>query len=119
MFEKNKEIDNYIMNFSDAVQDKLNEMRSLIIESAPDAKETISWNMPAYKLNGVLVYFAAFKKHISLFPTGADLEPFEEELLDYKRSKGTIQFPLNEPLPQDLIKRIVKHRVKQNLERIL
>ncbi|HEY6955575.1 MAG TPA: DUF1801 domain-containing protein, partial [Flavisolibacter sp.] len=85
-------------------------------EAAPTAEETISYGMPAYKLNGVLVYFGGFKNHCSFFPGGnALIEEFREDLKAYKTSKGTIQFPLNEPVPVGLIKRMVKAKVKKNL----
>ena len=118
MFLKSKEVDNYIDGFDENIQLKLNEIRNLIIETTPLSKEIISYNMPAYKGRGIIVYFAAFKNHISIFPTSSGVEAFEEELKEYKHSKGTIQFPVSKPLPIDLIRRIVLFRVKEDLEKI-
>ena len=117
MFLKSKEVDNYINGFDENIQLKLNEIRNLIIETTPLSKEIISYNMPAYKGKGIIVYFAAFKNHISLFPTSSGVEAFEEELKEYKHSKGTIQFPISKPLPIDLIKRIVEFRLKEDREK--
>lgn len=114
MFLKSKEVDNYINGFDENIQLKLNEIRSLIIETCPLSKELISYNMPAYKGKGIIVYFAAFKNHISIFPTTSGVEAFEEELKPYKHSKGTIQFPISKPLPIDLIRRIIEFRLKED-----
>jgi uncharacterized protein YdhG (YjbR/CyaY superfamily) len=92
----------------------LKKLRKSIREAAPDAEEKISYRMPAYALNGPLVYFAAFKDHISLFPTGSPMEGFPEDLSEYRTAKGTLQFPLDKPMPYDLISRIVKFRVAEN-----
>ena len=89
-------------------------MRAIIREEAPEAQELISYGMPGYKLNGPLVYIAAFKKHVSLFPAGK-VADFEDQLGGYKTSKGTIQFPLGQPLPEELIRSLVRGRVAQNL----
>jgi uncharacterized protein YdhG (YjbR/CyaY superfamily) len=107
--------DEYIAQFPPEIQAKLQEMRATIKAAAPDAKEKISYGMPAFDQNGVLVYFAAFKDHLSFFPTGSGRAAFGEELNKYPGGKGTIQLPLNEPLPLDLITRIVKFRVSENL----
>jgi len=112
-----KTIDEYIATFPEAVQGILQELRRVIGESAPEATETISYQMPTFKLNGNLVHFAAFKNHISLFPTPSATEAFKEKLAKYKTSKGTIQFPLNEPIPFELVREIVKFRVKENLSK--
>lgn len=109
-----KSIDEYIAAFSPDIQTRLQQLRIAVHEAAPEAEETISYQMPAFRQNGVLVYFAAFKNHIGFFPTAAGIEAFKDKLSTYKTSKGTIQFPLNQPLPLDLIKEIVKTRVKQN-----
>jgi uncharacterized protein YdhG (YjbR/CyaY superfamily) len=106
-------IDEYIAAQPKEVQPLLQKIRATINESAPQAKETISYQMPAFKQNGILVYFAAFKDHISFFPTGSAVEAFKDRLSAYKTSKGTIQLPLDEPLPLDLIKEIVLFRVKE------
>ncbi|MCL2802916.1 MAG: DUF1801 domain-containing protein [Micrococcales bacterium] len=107
-------VDAYIAGFEPAVRAKLEQMRQLVRRAAPGASERISYNMPAYFGRGVLVYFGAFKGHISLFPTGEGVAAFGGELaaLGLKTSKGTIQLPLDQPLPKDLIKRIVQHRVQ-------
>jgi uncharacterized protein YdhG (YjbR/CyaY superfamily) len=110
-------VEEYIAEFPEDIQAILLKFRELIKEYAPQADERISYRMPGYYLNGPLVYFAAFKKHIGLFPTAADLGPLEAEVSGYKRSKGTIQLPLDRPMPYDLVARIVQYRVAQNLER--
>ena len=110
-----RDIDEYIAAFPKNIQGLLQQMRHAIREAAPQAQEAISYQMPAFKQNGTLVYFAAFKNHLSLFPTGSGVEAFKEKLTKYNTSKGTIQFPLDEPLSLDLIKEIVRFKVKQNL----
>jgi uncharacterized protein YdhG (YjbR/CyaY superfamily) len=86
----------------------------VIKESAPEAQEKISYGMPAFHQNGSLVWFAAHKRHIGFYPTGSGIEAFQEELAGYKVSKGTLQFPLDQPMPYDLIRKIVKYRVEEN-----
>jgi len=110
-----KTIDEYIATFPENVQIILEELRQAIRESAPEAEEVISYQMPAFKLNGILVYFAAFKDHIGFYPTSSPMEAFKEEVSGYEISKGTIRFPINKPVPFDLVKKIVRYRVKQNL----
>ena len=90
-------------------------MRQTIREAAPEAIETISYQMPTFKLNGNLVHFAAFKNHIGFYPTPSGIEQFKKELSPYKGSKGAVQFPLDKPAPFDLVKKIVIFRVKENL----
>lgn len=108
-------IDEYISIFPPDVQQILEKLRKVIQDSAPNAHETISYGIPAFKLNGDLVYFAAFKKHIGFYPRGPSaIEVFKDELSGYEQSKGTIRFPLDQPIPFDLVKRIVKFRVQQN-----
>ncbi len=109
-----KNIDEYIAFFPANVQANLTDLRRAIHEAAPKAEETISYQMPAFKQNGILVYFAAFKDHIGFFPTASGVEAFKPKLSAYKTSKGTIQFPLDKPMPLDLVKEIVRFRVKQN-----
>jgi uncharacterized protein YdhG (YjbR/CyaY superfamily) len=111
-----KSIDEYIATFPLDIQTLLQQLRAVIHEAAPQAEETISYQMPAFRQNGVLVYFAAFKNQIGFFPTAAGIEALKDKLSGYKTSKGTIQFPLDQPLPLDLIKEIVRARVKQNKE---
>ncbi len=108
-----KTIDEYIASFPQDVQIILQQVRQAVREAAPKAEETISYQMPAYRQNGILVYFAAFKHHIGFFPTSLGVEAFKDQLKTYKTSKGTIQFPLNQSMPLELIKEIVRFRVKQ------
>jgi uncharacterized protein YdhG (YjbR/CyaY superfamily) len=114
-----KSIDDYISGFPVEVQDLLQQVRLKIKELAPRAEETISYGIPTFKLNGNLVHFAAFKNHIGLYPTPSGLEEFEKELSPYKQGKGSVQFPLDKPLPLDLIAKIVAYRVRKNTEKKL
>lgn len=109
-----KTVDEYIASFPENIREGLILMRETIVKAAPNAKEVISYKMPAYKLNGMLVYFAAFKDHYSLFAMPKANDVFKDRLKPYKQSKGTIQFPFGEPLPTDLISEIVKYRVIEN-----
>jgi uncharacterized protein YdhG (YjbR/CyaY superfamily) len=109
--------DEYIEGFPLHVQQVLQELRHTIRKAAPDAEERISYQMPAFFLNGVLVYFAAYKKHIGFYPTASGIAKFREELSAYKSSKGAVQFSIDKPLPLELITRIVKLRLKENLEK--
>ena len=117
--EKNthKNIDDYIAGFPQEIQVKLQKIRETIQVAAPDAVEKISYQMPTFALEGNLVHFAAFKHHIGFYPAPRGIEAFEEELSAYKGGKGSVQFPLEEPIPYDLISRIVAFRVKDNLEK--
>jgi len=109
------EVDKYIAKFPDKIHDLLIQMRNIIKEAAPDAVEGISYGMPGYKLNKKpLVYFAGYKKHIGFYATPSGHEAFVEELSKYKQGKGSVQFPIDQALPLDLIKRIVAFRVKEN-----
>lgn len=117
MNTKPKNFKEYIADFPLETQQLLFQLYTTIKASAPEAIEVISYSMPAFKLNGILVYFAAYKNHIGFYPTGSGIEAFKEEIKDYKTSKGTLQFPLNKPLPIDLITRIVKFRVNENLQK--
>ncbi|HEY3369620.1 MAG TPA: DUF1801 domain-containing protein [Prolixibacteraceae bacterium] len=114
---KAKDMDEYIAGFPTEVQLMLEELRATIRMAAPEAQETISYQMPAFSFHGILVYFAAFKNHIGFYPTGSGIEHFKKEVSAYKGSKGTVRFPLDRPLPLDLISQIVKFRVQQNLEK--
>ena len=109
-------IDEYIATFPKQIQHILQELRRVIRESAPQAKEAISYQIPTFKLNGNLVHFAAFKDHIGFFPTSSGVAAFRKELLEYETSTGTIRFPLDKPMPFDLIRKIVKYRVSENLQ---
>ena len=116
--QKPATIDAYIAAFPPEIQAILEEIRQTIRTEAPDAVEAISYAIPTFKLNGRnLVHFAAFKNHISFFPTGSGVEAFQKELAAYKVSKGTIQFPMGQPVPLDLIRRITAYRVKAEMER--
>lgn len=113
-------IDKYIEKFPKDIQKILEKVRKTVRKSAPKAEETISYGIPTFDLNGKhLVHFAAFKKHIGFYPTPAGIEQFQKELSVYKGAKGSVQFPLDKPVPFDLISRIVKFRAKENLERTL
>lgn len=111
-----KTIDNYIASFPSDVQEILEKVRMTIRKAAPDAEETISYLMPAFKLKGNLVYFAAFKKHIGLFPPVTGDEKLRREASVYAGPKGNLRFPLDKPIPYALISKIVKLRVKENIE---
>jgi uncharacterized protein YdhG (YjbR/CyaY superfamily) len=111
-----KSVEEYISTFPKDIQLLLNKVRTTISETAPEAIESISYGMPAYKTNGKpLVYFAGFKKHIGFYATPTGHEQFSEELSNFKQGKGSVQFPLDKPIPFDLIKRIVEFRLKKNL----
>lgn len=112
--KKIETIEEYIEACPQENREILYKLRSTIKEAAPDAKEKISWQMPTYSLNGDLVYFGAFKKHIGFFPTASGVEAFKEELKGYKTFKGTIHFLYSEPLPCELIKKIVSFRSEEN-----
>ncbi|HEY6142641.1 MAG TPA: DUF1801 domain-containing protein [Flavobacterium sp.] len=112
-----KDIDDYISVQTPEVQILLEQMRQTIKKAAPDAEEVISYKMPAFKYHGMVVYFAAYKKHIGFYATPTGHTEFKEELSVYKQGKGSVQFPLTEPLPLDLISRIVKFRVNENLKK--
>jgi uncharacterized protein YdhG (YjbR/CyaY superfamily) len=108
-------IDEYLANFPKETQDILEKIRSTIKKVVPNAEETISYGIPTFKLNGVyLVYFAGYKNHIGFYATPTGHEEFKEALSIYKQGKGSVQFPLDKPIPFDLIERIVKFRVKEN-----
>jgi uncharacterized protein YdhG (YjbR/CyaY superfamily) len=110
-------IDEYIANFPKDVQLVLEKLRATIRKAAPDAEETINYQIPTFTLKGNLVHFAAFKTHIGFYPTPTGMEKFKSELSAYEGAKGSVKFPLNKPIPYGLIGRIVKFRVKENLER--
>jgi len=110
-----KDIDGYISQFPADTQAILRKVRATIRKAAPDAKETISYQMPAFKQHGILVYFAAWKKHIGLYPPISGDKALEKAVARYAGPKGNLQFPLDEPIPYGLIERLVKLRVKQDL----
>jgi uncharacterized protein YdhG (YjbR/CyaY superfamily) len=114
--KKPKDVDDYISGFPKETQKLLAEVRTTIKEVAPKAEEVISYMMPGYKLNGMLVWFAGFKNHIGFYPRGSSaIKAFEKELAGYKTSKGAVQFPKDKPMPLALIKKMVKYRVKENV----
>ena len=115
--EKAKNVGEYIAGFPPDVREILETIRTTIKTAAPDAEESISYGMPAYKLNGPLVYFAAYKNHIGFYATPTGHAAFSEELSKYKQGKGSVQFPLDEPAPLDLISRIVQFRAEENLKK--
>ena len=108
-------LDTYIAQFPDDVQARLQKLRTTILKLAPGATEAMSYQIPTFKLNGTLVHFAAFKKHIGFYPGAAGIAAFQDELAGYKSAKGSVQFPLDQALPLDLVKKIVKFLVAQNL----
>jgi uncharacterized protein YdhG (YjbR/CyaY superfamily) len=110
-------VDDYISQYPEEVQDILVKIRAVIKESAPEAVERISYRMPAFFLNGPLVYFGAFEHHIGFYPTNSGISAFKNELSGYKWSKGAVQFPLDKPVPYDLISKIVRFRVTENLQK--
>lgn len=115
---KPENIDQYIANFPIETQKLLQQIRETIHKTVPEAKEVISYGMPAFKQNTVLVYFAGYAKHIGFYPTGSGIEAFKEEFAQYKWSKGAVQFPLDKPLPLDLITRITKFKAERDLEKV-
>jgi len=110
-------IDEYIGQYPPEVQEKLVKMRAVIKEAAPGAVEKISYQMPTFYLNGNLVHFAAFEHHLGFYPTPSGIEHFKDEISAYKSSKGAVQFPLDQPIPYELVGRIVKFRVEENLKK--
>jgi len=108
-----KDIDEYIANFPADVRAILQKIRKTIKRAAPGAKETINYQMPTFTLNGNLVHFAAFERHIGFYPTPSGIEKFKKELDAFKNAKGSVQFPLDQPIPYELIGRITEFRVKE------
>ena len=115
--KKYTSVDEYIEDAPENVREELISLRKLIKKTAPDADESISYGMPGYKLNGPLVYFAAWKDHFSLYPTSAEVEEELPELSKFRTGKGTLQFPADKPLPMDLIEKLVRLRIRQNSEK--
>lgn len=107
-------ITEHINSFPPETQKALNAVRKVIREAAPEAEETINYGIPTFKLNGNLVHFAGYKNHVGFYPGADGIAKFQKEISAYKSAKGSVQFPLNEPMPLDLIRRIVQHRVEQN-----
>jgi uncharacterized protein YdhG (YjbR/CyaY superfamily) len=113
--KKPKDVDEYISAFPKETQKLLEQIRAIIKQSAPQAAEVISYSMPGYKLNGMLLWFAGYKNHIGLYPMPSAVEAFKKELSIYRCAKSTVQFSLDKPLPAGLITKIVKFRVAENL----
>lgn len=112
-----KDIDEYIASFSGETRSKLEDIRKAVKEVAPEATEKISYGIPTLYLNGNLVHFGGFKDHVSFFPTSYGVAAFKKELSNYETTKGTIKFPLDKPLPLDLIQKITQACVKRNLSK--
>jgi len=110
-------IDEYIAQFPAEIRDILQKLRQVVREEAPQAEEAIRYRIPTFRLNGNLVHFAAFRDHVSFFPTSSGVAAFREELAGYETSKGTIRFPLDRPIPYDLVRRIVRFRVAETLKK--
>ena len=111
-------VEEYLRQFEGVCRDRLSQVRQIILKEAPDAVESISYGMPAYKTFGKpLVYVAGYAKHIGLYATPSGHAAFEVELASYKQGKGSVQFPHNQPLPEDLIRRIVAFRTQENIDR--
>src|SRR5580765_6778675 len=110
-------IDEYIEQFPANIQAILQKLRATIKKTAPAAEELISYQMPAFKYHGMLVYFAGYKNHIGFYPTSSPMKVFKKELAGYKTSKGAIQFPIEKAIPSTLVRNIVKFRIKENLEK--
>jgi uncharacterized protein YdhG (YjbR/CyaY superfamily) len=110
-------VDDYFADLPAPVRARMDELRATIRRAAPQAEETISYKMPAFTFHGILVYYAAFKNHIGFYPRVSGLKAFEKDLAGYKTAKGSVQFPLDRPLPLDIITNIVKFRVNENRDR--
>ena len=110
-------IDEYILQFPTEIQEILKMFRKIIKESAPEAEEKISYQMPTFALHGNLVHFAAHKNHIGFYPTPSGIDAFKHELSEYKGAKGSVQFPIDRPMPYELISKIVKFRVAENIKK--
>ena len=113
-----KDINEFIADFPDDIQLILEKIRATIHQAAPDATEAIKYGMPTFVLNGNLVHFAAYKNHIGFYPAPTGIDAFIEELAQYRTGKGTIQFPVDKPIPYDLITKVVKFRVEENLKKL-
>jgi uncharacterized protein YdhG (YjbR/CyaY superfamily) len=111
---KFKSVDEYLSASQEEARKHLKELRRIIRQAAPHAEEVISYNMPAVKSNGMLVWYAAFKKHIGFYPMASAIAAFKQDLKRYKTSKGAIQFPMDEPIPAGVVKKIVKFRLREN-----
>jgi len=117
MMVKPTDTDSYIASFPEEPQQRLEQIRAIIKENAPGAKEVISYSMPGYKLNGMLVWFAGYEHHIGFYPAPSGIAAFKDQFANYKWAKGSVQFPNNEPLPLDLIAEIVRFRVDEDRQK--
>jgi len=111
-------VDEYLSTVPKSTRDRLEELRKTIKQAAPQAQEVISYNMPAFKLNGILVWYAAYKEHIGFYPKSLAIEVFKDELTDYKTSKGAIQFSIEKAIPTTLVENIVKFIVDENMQKV-
>jgi len=116
--EKPSSVPEYISGFPEKTQKALKQVRSVIKKAAPKAEETISYSIAAFKLNGMLVYFAGWKTHIGMYPVPKGDAAFQKQVTAYRAGKGTLKFPLDKPMPVGLITKLVKFRMKENLERV-
>ena len=114
MSKSSAAFDGYIVRFPPAVRSRLRQLRQTIMVAAPDAVETMSYEMPAFRLDGILVYFAGFKNHIGFYPRASAIRKFSKELASYEPNKGSVRFPHDEPLPLSLVTRMVKFRKREN-----
>jgi len=117
MSKRYTSVDEYLADHPEEIREQLEDLREIIKKAAPQATERISYNMPAYDLNGILVYFAGYKGHIGFYPTASGIKAFQQKIAKFESSKGAVRFPLDKPLPKTLITRIVKFRAKENLEK--
>ena len=117
MSAKAESIDSYIKEFPKDVREILKKLRAVIKQAAPEAEEVINYGIPTFKLEGNLVHFAGYKNHIGFYPAPSGIKAFQKELSAYKSSKGAVQFPLDKPLPEALIGKMVRYRVRENLEK--
>jgi len=115
--KKMKTIDEYIESFEPEIKKTLIELRNFIKSKVPEATEKISYGMPTFYLHGNLIHFAAFKNHYSIFPSPSGIDAFEKELTPYRTGKGTLSFPMNKPLPWNIIEKVLEYRIKENISR--
>ena len=118
MAEKINTIDDYIAGFDPEVQEALHELRHFIQSEAPEAKEKISYGMPAFYLNGNLIFFAAYKGHYSVYPSPSETVEFEQELAPYRSGKGTLRFPMDQPIPWDTLRKVIQFNVQKNRKKM-
>ena len=117
--EKANNTDEYLAGFSGETRKQLEEIRAIIKTAAPEAKEVISYGMPAFKMNSVIVYFAGYANHIGFYPTGTGIAAFQNEISGYKNSKGAVQFPIDKPLPKELITKMVHFKIEEDRAKAL